>query len=590
MFEKITYISDEGATVRVKEGAQLVMNLMNLHVVFEDEKKKILGEVDDLTANEVKIHFLGEMVDGKFVGGVIRKPNLNANVRVITPQEMESIVGVNKSDNMLLGYSPLYDNCPIYVNINDLFSNHMAIFGNSGSGKSCGVARLLQNVFNDPSFVPFRSNFLIFDSSGEYFNAFKNIGKLNPNYNFKFYTTNYNEPNTEQLKVPLWLLNVDDFALLLGVTSHSQLPIIERMCKLVYIFNQKHVNANEFKDHLIAKAIMTVLYSNETSTSKRNDIFSIIGSCSTPEFSLETEVQGIGYTRKFRECFAIDSNGQFSESVLITKYISDFIHPELDNYEPEEKCFFTLKDLEKALNFTLISEGWLRNENTYGDAVTIRVRLHSLITGNYAKYFECRTYMTTQQFISNLIMTSDGKRKCQVVNFNLDDVDDSFAKTLTKIYSRILFEFTKSLKDRGSLPFNIFLEEAHRYIQHDTDEFILGYNIFDRIAKEGRKYGLILNLISQRPVEISETVISQCSNFLIFKMNHPRDIEYIKKMVPNISEEIVEKQKTLQPGNCMAFGTAFKIPLIVRMQMPSPAPYSANADVFARWTWTNQQQ
>ena len=362
------------------------------------------------------------------------------------------------------------------------------------------------------------------------------------------------------------------------------------MCKLVYIFNQKHVNANEFKDHLIAKAIMTVLYSNETSTSKRNDIFSIIGSCSTPEFSLETEVQGIGYTRKFRECFAIDSNGQFSESVLITKYISDFIHPELDNYEPEEKCFFTLKDLEKALNFTLISEGWLRNENTYGDAVTIRVRLHSLITGNYAKYFECRTYMTTQQFISNLIMTSDGKRKCQVVNFNLDDVDDSFAKTLTKIYSRILFEFTKSLKDRGSLPFNIFLEEAHRYIQHDTDEFILGYNIFDRIAKEGRKYGLILNLISQRPVEISETVISQCSNFLIFKMNHPRDIEYIKKMVPNISEEIVEKQKTLQPGNCMAFGTAFKIPLIVRMQMPSPAPYSANADVFARWTWTNQQQ
>lgn len=590
MFEKLTYISDEGATVRVKEGAQLVMNLMNLHVVFEDEKKKILGEVDDLTANEVKIHFLGEMVDGKFVGGVIRKPNLNANVRVITPQEMESIVGVNKSDNMLLGYSPLYDNCPIYVNINDLFSNHMAIFGNSGSGKSCGVARLLQNVFNDPSFVPFRSNFLIFDSSGEYFNAFKDIGKLNPNYNFKFYTTNYNEPNTEQLKVPLWLLNVDDFALLLGVTSHSQLPIIERMCKLVYIFNQKHVNANEFKDHLIAKAIMTVLYSNETSTSKRNDIFSIIGSCSTPEFSLETEVQGIGYTRKFRECFAIDSNGQFSESVLITKYISDFIHPELDNYEPEEKCFFTLKDLEKALNFTLISEGWLRNENTYGDAVTIRVRLHSLITGNYAKYFECRTYMTTQQFISNLIMTSDGKRKCQVVNFNLDDVDDSFAKTLTKIYSRILFEFTKSLKDRGSLPFNIFLEEAHRYIQHDTDEFILGYNIFDRIAKEGRKYGLILNLISQRPVEISETVISQCSNFLIFKMNHPRDIEYIKKMVPNISEEIVEKQKTLQPGNCMAFGTAFKIPLIVRMQMPSPAPYSANADVFARWTWTNQQQ
>ena len=584
MFEKIIYINDEGASIKVKEGAQLVTNLMNLHVIFEDDKKKILGEIDDISEDTVKARFLGEFQNNRFVGGVIRKPNLNATVRIITPEEMNLIVGQKTQSNMLLGSSPLYDNCDIRVDINNLFSNHMAIMGNSGSGKSCGVARLLQNVFLDPSFIPYRANFFIFDSSGEYRNAFQNLNEINPNYHYKFYTTDYNEPNTEQLKIPLWLLNTDDFALLLSVNSHSQLPIIERMCKLVYVFHQKDMNATEYKNHIIAKAIMTVLYSNETSTSKRNDIFSIIASCSTPNFNLEAEVQGIGYTRKFRDCFAIDSNGQFSESVLITKYISEFIHPELDNYEPSENTFFTLEDLEKALNFTLISEGWLRNENTYSDAVTIRVRLHALITGPCAKYFQCRNYMSLTQFISSLIMTSDGKHKCQVVNFNLDDVDDSFAKSVTKIFSRILFDFCKNLKDRGSLPFNLFLEEAHRYIQHDTDEFILGYNIFDRIAKEGRKYGVIMNLISQRPVEISETVISQCSNFMIFKMNHPRDIDYIKKMVPNISEEIVEKQKTLQPGTCMAFGTAFQIPLIVHMQMPDPAPYSGNADVFARWT------
>ncbi len=584
MFEKIIYINDEGASIKVKEGAQLVTNLMNLHVIFEDDKKKILGEIDDISEDTVKARFLGEFQNNRFVGGVIRKPNLNATVRIITPEEMNLIVGQKTQSNMLLGSSPLYDNCDIRVDINNLFSNHMAIMGNSGSGKSCGVARLLQNVFLDPSFIPYRANFFIFDSSGEYRNAFQHLNEINPNYHYKFYTTNYNEPNTEQLKIPLWLLNTDDFALLLSVNSHSQLPIIERMCKLVYVFHQKDMNATEYKNHIIAKAIMTVLYSNETSTSKRNDIFSIIASCSTSNFNLEAEVQGIGYTRKFRDCFAIDSNGQFSESVLITKYISEFIHPELDNYEPSENTFFTLEDLEKALNFTLISEGWLRNENTYSDAVTIRVRLHALITGPCAKYFQCRNYMSLTQFISSLIMTSDGKHKCQVVNFNLDDVDDSFAKSVTKIFSRILFDFCKNLKDRGSLPFNLFLEEAHRYIQHDTDEFILGYNIFDRIAKEGRKYGVIMNLISQRPVEISETVISQCSNFMIFKMNHPRDIDYIKKMVPNISEEIVEKQKTLQPGTCMAFGTAFQIPLIVHMQMPDPAPYSGNADVFARWT------
>lgn len=584
MFDKIVYISNEGANVKIKDGENLSTNIMNMHLVFEDDKKKILGEVDDIDDNVVKAHFLGELLPDRFIGGVIRKPDLNAKVRIITTEEMKLIVGDEKPSTMTLGASPLYDSCPIKVDINELFSNHMAIFGNSGSGKSCGVSRLIQNVFQTPGFIPFRSNFFIFDSSGEYRNAFQDINKINPNYNYKFYTTNYHEPNTEQLKVPLWLLTVDDLALLLSVTNHSQLPIIERMHKLVRIFNQGDVNATEYKNHIIAKAIMTVLYSNETSTSKRNDIFSIIGSCSTEQFNLEAELPGIGYTRKFRDCFLIDSEGNFTESVLLTKYVSEFIKPELDNFEPAKVVYYTLEDLEKALNFTLISEGWLRNENTYGDAVTIRVRLHSLITGDYAKFFACRTFMSEQQFIASLIMMPDGKHKAQIVNFNLDDVDDSFAKTITKIFCRILFDFTKSLKDRGSLPFNILLEEAHRYIQNDTDTFILGYNIFDRIAKEGRKYGLIMSLISQRPVEISDTVISQCSNFLIFKMNHPRDLDYIKKMVPNISEEIVEKQKTLQPGTCMAFGSAFRIPMIVRMEMPNPQPYSANADVFKQWT------
>ena len=147
----------------------------------------------------------------------------------------------------------------------------------------------------------------------------------------------------------------------------------------------------------------------------------------------------------------------------------------------------------------------------------------------------------------------------------------------------MLFDFTKKLSVRASIPFHIFLEESHRYVQNDNDKFLLGYNIFERVAKEGRKYGLIFNLISQRPVEISDTVISQVSNFLIFKMNHPRDLEYIEKMLPNISKEVVEKQKSLQPGTCVAFGKAFKIPMIVKMEMPNPEPYSSNCDVFNVW-------
>lgn len=586
MFDKIVYISDHSANIKLKENAEIKMNLMNLHLVFEDKDKTILGEVDDLSEGIVKARFLGEIRNGRLIGGVLRKPSLDATIRVIEQNEIPLITGEDKQGFMPLGVSPYYNDFPVYLDVNNFFSNHFAILGNSGSGKSCGVSRIVQNMFEDMRLFPYKSNLLFFDSSGEYYNAFKDLNRINPNYHYKFYTTNETDGKGEALRLPIWLLNVDDLVLLLQVTEHSQIPIIERMLKLVRIFAQDNMDANAYKNHLIAKAIMAILYTNQTSPNKRNDIFSIIGSCSTPEFNLESPIQGIGYVRKFRECFLIDSQGQFTESVLLTEYVSSFINPKYDDYEPEGACFYTLADLEKALNFTLISEGWLRNENTYGDAVTIRVRLHSLITSNMAKYFDVKEYISLDAYLSSLLI-SDGM-KYQIVNINLDDVDDSFAKVITKVYTRLIFNFAKGLKNRASIPFHIIVEEAHRYIQHDTDQFLIGYNIFDRVAKEGRKYGVLLGLISQRPVELSDTVISQCSNFLIFKMNHPTDVDYIKKMVPNISEEIVEKQKSLQAGTCLAFGMAFKIPLIVKLKMPNPEPKSGNCDVVYIWNGNPQ--
>lgn len=582
MFGKIIYISDNVAHIEIPEGTPVAENLMNMHVIFEDDKKKILGEIEDISEKLIKIGFLGEIVNGHFVGGVIRKPTLSSKIRVITKEELALIIGDDTPGSMVLGMSPLYDDCQIRVDINDLFSNHMAIFGNTGSGKSCGVARLLQNVFSRSKILPYKSNFFIFDAYGEYHNAFKDINKINPNLHFKYYTTNKTEAGEQKLKIPLWLLNVDDLALLLAATSHSQLTIIEKMLKLVKIFSQSDEQSIKYRNHLIAKAIMNILYTNQTSPSKRNDIFSILATCSTAQFNLEAPVQGIGYVRKFRECFTMNKDGQFTESILVTEYISSFIDEELEKYEPTNATFYTLEDMERAMNFTLISEGLLKNEKMYDEAIMLKVRLHALVIGENSEYFKMDKYMTVEQYISSLVACPDG-RKAQIINFNLEDVDDAFAKSVTKIYTRMLFDFTKRLNVRASIPFHIFLEEAHRYVQNDNDKFLLGYNIFDRVAKEGRKYGLIFNLISQRPVEISETVISQCSNFIIFKMNHPRDLEYIKKMLPNISAEVVEKQKSLQPGTCVAFGKAFKIPMIIKMEMPNPEPQSSNCDVVQRW-------
>ena len=581
MFGKIIYISDTEAHVEVPQDGSLSTNIMNMHVVFEDEGRRVVGEVEDLGAEIIKIRFLGEIEEDHFTPGVIRKPTFSSNIRMIDRSEVGMLLGDDTPSSFEIGESPLYESRPISVDINDLFSSHMAIFGNSGSGKSCGVARLLQNVFSNPKVLPFRSNFFIFDAYGEYHNALQNIDQINPNLNFKFYTTNFMQKDGEVLSLPLWLLDIDDMALLLRADKHSQLTIIERMLKLVTIFASDDDISTRYKNHLIAKAIMTILYTNQTASSKRNDVFKILATCSTNEFNLEAPVQGIGYVRKFRECFTIDTQGNFPESILMTEYVTSFIDQSLDTYEPTEIKYYTLEDLEKALEFTLISEGLLNNEETYADAITLKVRLHSVTISENSRYLRYPNFITMENYVASLV--SKNGKKAQVINFNLEDVEDWFAKVVTKIYTKMLFNFSKRLKDRASIPFHIFVEEAHRYVQNDTDVDLIGYNIFERAAKEGRKYGLIFNLISQRPVEISETVISQCANFLIFKLNHPRDVDYIRKMLPNISAEIVEKQKSLQPGTCMAFGAAFKVPTIVRMKMPDPAPSSSSCDVYRTW-------
>lgn len=581
MFGKILYISDNIAHVENKMNRDVVADLMNIHVIFEANNQRILGEVIELNDEVIKIRFLGEFIDKRYLNGVLRKPLLSSTIRIINGEELMELVGTYTDKSFILGTSAIYKNFKVCPSINSLFSNHLAIFGNSGSGKSCGVARIVQNIFNNNLASPVHANMFIFDAYGEYKNAFSELNKINSNFNYKFITTNPTSDNDYLLDIPVHLLNLDDWALLLQANNHSQLPIIENTIKLAKIFSQENELSRELKNHLIAKALLAVLFSSETAATKKNEIFTIIEVCNTPEFNFDSVIPGIGYTRTFSECFEIDSSGYFGESVLITEYILKFIKEDLSKFNEPIDAFYTLKDFQKAMEFTLISEGFQHNDNLYSDSIILKVRLNTIIESKIGKYFTGSKHIPVKDYINSLTMIGD--KKAQIVNINLEDIDDVYAKVIVKIFCRLLFEFSKGLQKRASMPFHLFLEEAHRYIQKDNDTFLIGYNIFDRIAKEGRKYGVILDIISQRPVEISDTVIAQCSNFLIFKMTHPLDIKYIEEMLPNISSDIVEKQKVLQPGTCVGFGGAFKIPMIVKLEMPNPMPYSSNCDVSSCW-------
>lgn len=586
MFGKIKYISDNTAVVEINKDGNLVSNLMNLHVVFESNGDKLLGEVKNVDEDTVKIELLGEFAGTRFIAGTIKKPTLTSTLRVINEEELDIIMGKADENSLYIGKSPIYKDRSIYANINDLFSNHLAIFGNSGSGKSCSVSRIVQNIFLNQNFLAQNANLFIFDAYGEYKNAFRDINKINPAYQYKFLTTNPTEETDMLFQLPVFLFTNDDVALLLNADNHAQLTIIERMMKLAKLFSRNDAVTEKLKNHLIAKAIQSVLFSNQNASGKKNDIFTIISSCQTPAFNMNTEIQGIGYTRRFSECFKIDSKGEFGESVLINEYIAKNLNEELEStIEVPSQAFFTLRDMEKALEFTLIGEGFLNNRLMQDSAIILKVRLHSIINSRNALYFDIKQYITLEQYISSLIVLNH--RRSQIININLEDVDDNLAKVIVKIVSKMIFDFSKSRKIRASIPFHLIIEEAHRYVVADNDKFLLGYNIFERIAKEGRKYGVLIDLISQRPVDISETVVAQMSNFLVLKMTHPKDLEYIEKMLPNVSSDIIEKLNSLQSGTLVSFGNAFKIPLLIKMDLPNPLPYSSNCDVIVRWKGNN---
>lgn len=578
MLGKILYISDNIALVEYKGSTEVNGDILNLHIVFENGEQKVLGEITEIKNNQVEVKFLGEFIDGKFVNGLLRKANLNSRIRSINIDELKELIGIEGKDTFTLGKSALYKDFDVCPKINNLFANHMCIFGNSGSGKSWGTARIVQNILQNKESLAYNANLIFFDSFGEYQNAFKSINTINNYYNYKLLTNNGEGLN---IKIPVNLLTVDDYGILLRAEKHSQLTILERALKYAKVFSQNTDYSTNYKNNIIAKAILTVLYSNNTAKEKKDEIFRIIDICHTNEFNFDATIPGLGYTRNFSECFQIDAHGRFGEEVLITEYILKYIDESLDAIPDFEDAYFTLNDYANALEFTLISDGFNQNELLHNDAQILKVRLNSILNSDIANIFAGDKYVDKQTFLTELL--SINSKKAQIINISLDGIDDNYAKSIVKIFAHIIFEFAKGNMNRATVPFHLFLEEAHRYVQNDNDTFLIGYNIFDRIAKEGRKYGVILDIITQRPVEMSDTVIAQCSNFLIFKMTHPKDINYISEMLPNISQDVIDKMKVLQPGTCVAFGSAFKIPMICKLEKPEPAPYSSSCDVATLW-------
>lgn len=582
MFGKVTNIN--GNHIYVSNAQKnLLSNLKGIHVTFEDQERKIIGKVIEVNQEEFDIYLLGEIINNTFIQGIYKAPSLNVIPRIIKGEELILLVGSQQYHNkntLLIGNSMTYDNFKITANMNHFFSNHFAIIGNSGYGKSCGVARILQNVFTYNETPPINAHIVLFDVYGEYHEALKSLEKVN-GIHVKNYENSL-QSDVSSISFPPYFLDADDLAILLNVEDAYLIPILEKTLQYVRVFKNEDPASLEYKNNIIATALLEVLSSGKEASQIRDQIISILTKYHTPDLNVNSEIKEPGYTRTLKQCLNIDSQGKINAISQVIDFLNQFKKMNLQTNVVIPNLSYTLEDIYDALEFALLSEGVYNSVSMYERAVSLKTHLYQIINSPNKRFFDYKDMISKQDYIEGLFRNEKGEN-VQIINVNLDEMEDRFAKILTKLYSKLFFNYATTLQNRGSFPVNIILEEAHRYVNNDNDVHIIGYNIFDRITKEGRKYGVLMGFITQRPSELSKTALSQCSNFLVFRIFHPDDYEIIDAITSSVTRDDLESLKTLRQGMALCFGTAFSLPMIAKLEIPSPTPASSNVDIVDKW-------
>ena len=364
MLGKIIEISEESVKVELQANLYDIDNIIGKNVIFEETAMKIVGEITESDAKILIINLVGEITDGKFLYGSTTKPAFKTPCRIITKEELDIMYqNDNPQNSLTMGASTIYQNYNISLDVNAFFSNHFAILGNSGSGKSYSTSRILQNIFYEAKdSIPFRTNILLFDAYGEYQPAFNQIGKNNQNLNYKVITTDLNNTEYQHLAIPFWLLGVDDIALLLNVNDENQIPIIEKALKLVGYFTRSEEEVLEQKNDILARSLLDIIFSGKSPSEIRNKLTTVLTKFKTDDINLEINLTKGGWSRSIRQCLFVETSGKFADIEVVIQYLEAFTQKEFQLSLPNGSFSYGLKEFALALEFALISEGVLTSE------------------------------------------------------------------------------------------------------------------------------------------------------------------------------------------------------------------------------------
>jgi hypothetical protein len=504
--------------------------------------------------------------------------------------------GPTKTQAFPIGTSVVFDDYQVKVRVNEFFGGHSAVLGNTGSGKSCTVAAILQSVFEKPDEHAARgASFVILDTNGEYRRAFSDL----PDPIRRLYApitgaassgvaavqTGRGEDYVE-LRLPHWFMTIDEWAMLLRASDRAQLPVLRMALGLTSLFSQhkgslQNPDVDALKSHLLGTAVLTILQQADGAPSASTRIKGMLANYYSPDFSRANldSLLAVSYGQLSRQDALVD----FATS----KVLDSAVFPEYDNSP------FDFADLGEALGLAILYEESHGNKQIRDYCSSLITRFNSVrdrpdfqfLRPNPAKLaaHEISPEAFVDRVLGNAPATAAASRS-QITIVDMNDVEDEIVQISSAIIGRLIFERLRRNKRRNTMPVNLILEEAHRYIGNAPSIFAIDATpVFERVAKEGRKYGFFIILASQRPSELSRTVLSQCSNYVVHRIQNPEDLSHIRQMTPFISENVLKRLPSLPKQHALIFGSSVNVPTTFRVREASPRPHSDDADISDLW-------
>lgn len=586
----ILFVGEVGSYVSIYEIGRTII----AEIIGVDEKTQVIDSREMVKPNskrQVYLNLIGEIVEDKFQFGVSKMPLIFSTVYIVSQKELITMLEVGKeeinvsnSSNktravlLTIGKSVIFPDYDVKINIDKFFGFHFAVFGNTGAGKSNTVARILQNIFVKDNYSAKGAKFVIIDSNGEYNKAFSELNTINPQIKHSLMTAD--EDSETKFEIPVWALSADDWATLLHASEKTQIPVLKRAIDIARVFYSTDTTKYEIRNHILASTLLGIIQSSDTSPSKSDKLKAIVTKFGTNEINMDSTLQRSKTLREdttLREAMNINYGSMpGGEDVIL--FLSKYLNQELITENITRSMVpYSLEDFSQAVEFATLYEGSISSQRIQEYTATLMTRLHTIQEGIQGRILSRTEYDSIDDYIDMLL----GKN--QIVDLDISILDDASAEVVTKVLAKLLLDYLKRKEIKAETPINFIIEEAHRFIRNETNYGAVGYNIFERIAKEGRKFGMLLGISSQRPSELSKTVVSQCSNFIIHRVQNPDDLQYISRMVPYINQNIIERLTYLQTGNALVFGSAINLPTLTKFAQANPTTDSDNAKISEKW-------